>query len=73
MGGPSLQHADDPIIISSSLGRVLRGGANAQWVKALLGDMENFAVLRDGREGPGPVRWGETTSSPSCGLVEEDS
>lgn len=37
----------DLIIITSSLGRVLRGGVNALWVKALLRDVEHFLVLQD--------------------------
>lgn len=48
-GGPSLQRRDHLIIISSSLGRVLRGGDNAQWDKSLLGDVEHFGVHRDNK------------------------
>lgn len=57
------RHTDDLIIITSSLGRVLRGGVNAQWVKAFLGDMEHFGILRDGRVCMGSVRWGKTKAS----------
>lgn len=63
VGGPSPQHIEDLIIISSSLGRVLRGGFNAQWVKALLGDMEHFDVLRDNKVCVDLVRWGKTTAA----------
>lgn len=44
--GGSLDSAD-LMIITSSLGRVLRGGVNALWVKALLRDVEHFLVLQD--------------------------
>lgn len=64
VGGPSLQRRDDLIIITSSLG-VLRGGVNAQWVTALLGDMEHFVVLRDNKVCVGLVRWGKTKASPA--------
>lgn len=37
----------DLIIITSSLGRVLRGGVNALWVRALLRDVEHFLLLQD--------------------------
>lgn len=40
-------HSADLIIITSSLGRVLTGGVNALWVKALLRDVEHFLVLQD--------------------------
>lgn len=68
----SLQHKDDLIIITSSLGRVLRGGVNAQWVKAFLGDVEHFVVLRDNKVCMGSVRWG-TKSITSHGLDAEHS
>ncbi len=62
VGGPSLQHRDGLIIITSSLG-ALRGGVNAQWVTALLGDMEHFVVLRDDKVCMGLVRRGKTKAS----------
>lgn len=63
---PGLQHRDDLIIIVSSLGRVLRGGVNAQWVKALLGDMEHFVVLRDSKVFMGSARWGTAKAALAC-------
>lgn len=45
MGGSF--YSVDLIIITSSLGRVLTGGVNALWVKALLRDVEHFLVLQD--------------------------
>lgn len=70
MGGPSLQHRDDLIIITSSLGRVLRGGVNAQWVKAFLGDVEHFDVLRDNKVCMGLVRWGKTKASSAMAWMK---
>lgn len=63
MGGPSPQHRDDLIIITSSLGRLLRGGVNAQRVKALLGDMEHFVVSGDMKVCMAWLRWGKSTTS----------
>ena len=58
------------IIITSSLGRVLRGGVNAQRVKALLGDVEHFGVHRDNRVCTGSVRWGKTGASSALVWME---
>lgn len=66
-GGPSLQRRDHLIIISSSLGRVLRGGDNAQWDKSLLGDVEHFGVHRDNKVCV-CVMGGGTKASSAIGL-----
>lgn len=72
VGGPSQQHRDDLIIITSSLGRVLRGGVNAQWVKAFLGDVEQTCPPgQQSVHGLGPM--GEDKSIISHGLDEERS
>lgn len=63
MGGPSPRHRDDLIIITSSLGRVLRGAVNAQRVKALLGDMEHFVVSEDVKVCLVWLQWGKSTTS----------
>lgn len=63
----------DLIIITSSLGRVLRGGLNAVWVKALLRDVEHFLVLQDHKECSVVGLMGEDTGTVAYDSDEECS
>ncbi|MEQ2284050.1 hypothetical protein AMECASPLE_017620 [Ameca splendens] len=70
VGGASLKHREDLIIITGPPGSMLRGGVNARWVKALLGDVEHFVVLRGNKVcfGFGPMGDESSSSSNSLGL-----
>lgn len=71
MAGPSPQHRNDLIIITSGLVKVLRGGDNAQRVKAFLGDMERFVVFRDNKAFWGSVQWGKARASSGMLLMNK--